>query len=106
MREVRDELTFPSPHRFRNMLLSASTSFSESQSQVTLPRSVGAFQSLGISQTSLERRSIDKGPLAAKKSRSNSQTSKLREEYEAKHNSQSSVQPLSIKHRCISIELS
>jgi Fungal protein kinase len=83
--KMRDSLTFPPPHRFRNTPLSASTSFSESQSQVTLSRSFGTFQSLGISHTSLgKRKSIDRGLQPAKKSRSNSQTSKLREEYEAK----------------------
>ena len=44
--EMRGGLTFPSPHRFRNPPLSASTSFSESQTQVTLSRSFGVFQSL------------------------------------------------------------
>lgn len=84
--EMRGGLTFPSLYRFRNTPLSASTSFSESQSQVTLSRSFGAFQSLGISQTSLgKRKSIDGSSRAAKRSRSDSQTSKLREEYEAKH---------------------
>jgi Fungal protein kinase len=80
--ELRDGLTFPPRHRFRNTSLSASTSFSESQSQVTLSRSFRAFQSLGISQSSLgKRKSIDRGPRAAKSSRSNSQKSKLREDY-------------------------
>ncbi len=87
--EMRHGLTFPPPHRFRSTLLSASTSFSESQSQVTLSRSFGAFQSLGISQSSLgKRKSIDRGSREAKRSRSNSQTSKLREEYEANHHTQ------------------
>ena len=86
--ELRDSLIFPPPHRFRKTPLSASTPFSGSQSHMTLSRSYGAFQSLGISQTSLgKRKYIDSGPRAAKRSRFNSQTSKLREEYETKHDS-------------------
>jgi hypothetical protein len=87
--QMRDGLTFPSSHRFRNTKLSASTSFSESQSQVTLSRSLGTFQSLGISQSSLgKRKIIDRCSRAAKSSRSNSQTSKLREEYEVNYDTQ------------------
>jgi Fungal protein kinase len=75
--EMREGLTFPPPYRFRCTPLSASTSFSESQSQVTLSRSFGAFQSLGISQTSLgKRKSVDRVPRASKRSRSNSHVSK------------------------------
>lgn len=86
---LRDGLTFPPPHRFRNTSPSALTPFLKSQPQVTLSRSFEAFQSLGISQTSLgKRKSIDRGPQASKRSKSDSQPSKLREEYEAKHNSQ------------------
>lgn len=71
--KMRDGLTFPPSYRFRNTLLSASTSFSESQSQVTPSRFFKAFQSLKISHTSLgKRKSINKGPRPAKKSRLNS----------------------------------
>jgi Fungal protein kinase len=56
--EMRDGLTFPPSHHFRNTPLSASTSFSESQSQVALSRPFGAFQSLGISQTSLGKKKV------------------------------------------------
>ena len=72
--EMRDGLIFPPLHRFRNTPFSASTLFSES---------------LGISQTtSGKRKSIGRGPQAVKRTRSNNQKSKLREEYKAKHDSQ------------------
>ena len=86
IKEMRAGLTFPSLHHFRSTPLSTLNSFSESQSQVSLSRSFGAFQSLGISQTSLgKRKSIDKGPQVVKRSRSDSQASKLRDQYKAKH---------------------
>ena len=56
VQDMREGLMFPSPYRFRCTPLSTSTSFSESQSQATLSRSFGAFQSLGISQNSLGNR--------------------------------------------------
>lgn len=82
--KMRNGLTFPPLHIFRNTALSPSTLFSQSLFQVRLSRSFGASQSLGTSQPSLgKRKSIDRGPQEAKKSRSNSQTSKLREQHDA-----------------------
>jgi hypothetical protein len=75
IKEMRDGLIFPGPQRFRSVLGDASASFSEPQSQVTLSRSFGAFQSLEISRSYLgKRKSVDKGERDSKRSRSNSDT--------------------------------
>jgi hypothetical protein len=86
--ELRDGLTLLDSHRFRSTSCDASISFSESRSQATLSRSFGAFQSLEISRSRLEKwKSTDKEAKESKRSRSNSRLSRLREEYEARHGS-------------------
>ena len=69
--ELRSGLSFPSPHRFRDGIASASTSFSQAQ----LSQSFGPIQNLSISKTSSKRkRPIDERG-SKKRSRSNSQKS-------------------------------
>ena len=84
IKKMRNGLTFPPLHIFPNKALSPLTLFSQSLSQRRLSQSFEAFQSLETSQPSFEKRkSIDRGPQEAKKSMSNSQTSKLREQHDA-----------------------
>lgn len=86
--EMRDGLTFPAPYRFRNTTSSAPASFSQSQSQSQLQplsRSFGSFRRFSITEsTSGKRKADDNEPKSSKRSRSNSQRSKLNREYEAK----------------------
>lgn len=77
--ELRSGLTFPSPHQFRDGTASASTSFSQAQ----LGESFGSIQNLSISKTSSKRKISRDERSSQKKSRSNSQKSKLSQQYEA-----------------------
>lgn len=83
--EIRSGLTFPAPHRFPSPNTSAS--FSQSQSQQPLSQSFGPFQRLSIVQTSSrsskKRKSPDNEAKASKRSRSNSQRSRLHQEHNA-----------------------
>lgn len=83
IKDMRDGLKFPPLHRFRE-----ASPLSEFQSPVA-SRAVRALHSVGSSQTSSgkKRKSIESDSRAAKKSTFNSLTSKLREEYEAQHDS-------------------
>ena len=68
--ELRSGMTFPAPHPFRNTSRSVSTSCSQS-----LSRSFGVFQKLSVS---ISKRKHDREERKGyKRSRSNSQTSKL-----------------------------
>ena len=85
IKEMRDGLTFPAPHRFRNTSPNSSVSLSQSQPQ-QLSRSFGPFRSLSIAETSSkayskERNSLGDESKPAKRSRSNSQRSKLHQEH-------------------------
>ena len=77
--ELRSGLTFPSPHRFRDGIASATTSFSQTQ----LGQSFGPIQNLSISKTSSKRKRPEDERGSQKRSRSNSQKSKLSQQYEA-----------------------
>jgi hypothetical protein len=108
IKEMRDKLVFPAPHRFRNTSSNASV-FSESQSRPKLSRSYGALPSSEVSQSSLgKRKSVDKGTRSSKRSKFNSQPSRLREEFEAKrganeeHASQHDAQDGTYKNRVFS----
>ena len=84
--EMRDGLTFPTRHHFRNTSPNASESFSESfsqsQSQQPLSQSFGSFRRLSIVKTSSKKRkSPDNEAKCSKRSRSNSQRSKLHREH-------------------------
>ncbi|MCJ1237182.1 hypothetical protein MMC14_005167 [Varicellaria rhodocarpa] len=82
--EMRSGLTFPAPHHFRITSPDTSASFSQSQSQQPLSRSFGPFQRLSIVQTSSKKqKSPDKEAKASKRSRSNSQRSRLHQEHNA-----------------------
>ena len=76
--ELRSGLTFPSPHRFRDGTASAMTS-----SQTQLGQSFGPIQNLSISKTSSKRKRPGDEWGSQKRSRSNSQRSKLSQQYEA-----------------------
>lgn len=77
--ELRSGLTFPSPHRFRDGTTSATTSFSQTQ----LSQSFSPIQNLSISKTSSKRKRARDERGSQKRSRSDSQKSKLSREYEA-----------------------
>ena len=78
--EIRDGLTFGPPHRFRNILPPASATVSHTQ----LHLAIKATRSLNIIESSCQKRkSIYNGVDSSKRSRSNSQKSKLRQEYKA-----------------------
>ncbi|KAL2045028.1 hypothetical protein N7G274_002803 [Stereocaulon virgatum] len=77
--ELRSGLTFPSPHQFRSGTASASTSFSQTQQS----QSFGPVQNLSISRTSSKRKRPGDEQGSQKKSRSNSQKSKLNQQFEA-----------------------
>ena len=77
--ELRSGLTFPSPHQFRDGTASASTSFSQTQ----LGQSFAPIQNLSISKTSSKRKRSGDERGSQKRSRSNSQKSKLSRQYEA-----------------------
>ncbi|KAI4219804.1 MAG: hypothetical protein L6R40_008711 [Gallowayella cf. fulva] len=77
--ELRSGLTFPSPHRFRDGTTSATTSFFQTQ----LSQSFGPIQNLSISKTSSKRKHAGDERGNQKRSRSDSQKSKLSQEYEA-----------------------
>ena len=77
--ELRSGLTFPSPHRFRDVTTSTSTSFSQTQ----LGQSFGPLQNLSISKTSSKRKLPGDERGSQKRSRSDSQKSKLSQQYEA-----------------------
>ncbi len=77
--ELRCGLTFPSPHRFRDVTASASTSFSQTQ----LGQSFGPIQNPSISKTSSKRKRPGDERGSQKRSRSDSQKSKLSQQYEA-----------------------
>ncbi|KAL2044998.1 hypothetical protein N7G274_002773 [Stereocaulon virgatum] len=77
--ELRSGLTFPSPHQFRSGTASASTSFSQTQQS----QSFGPIQNLSISRTSSKRKRPGDEQGSQKKSRSNSQKSKLNQQFEA-----------------------
>ncbi|MCJ1387127.1 hypothetical protein MMC17_010256 [Xylographa soralifera] len=84
--EMREKLTFPTPHHFRNTSPNASESFSESfsqsQSLQPLSQSFGSFRRLSIVKTSSnKRKSSDSEAKCSKRSRSNSQRSKLHREH-------------------------
>ena len=77
--ELRSGLNFPSPHQFRDGTASASSSLSQTQ----LGQSFAPLQKLSISKTSSKRkRSVDERG-SQKRSRSDSQKSKLSQQYEA-----------------------
>ena len=88
--ELRSGLTFPSPHRFRDGITSATTSFSQTQ----LSQSFGPIQNLSISKTSSKRKrpGDERGSQkrsrsdSQKRSSSDSQKSKLSQQYEAAQN--------------------
>jgi hypothetical protein len=80
--EMRDELTFPASYHFRNTSSSASASFSQAQSE-SLARSFGPFRGLSIAESTFgKRKSDDDEPKSSKRSRSNSQRSRLHKEHE------------------------
>ena len=81
--ELRSGLTFPSPHRFRDGPLSATTSFSQTQ----LNQSFGPIQNFSISKTSSKRKRPGDESGSQKRSRSDSQTSKLSQQYEVSQKS-------------------
>lgn len=81
--ELRKGLTFPSPHRFRDGTTSATTSFSQTQ----LSQSFGPIQNLSISKTSSKRKRPGDERGSQKRSRSDSQKSKLSQQYEASQKS-------------------
>ncbi|KAL8698069.1 MAG: hypothetical protein Q9201_006780 [Fulgogasparrea decipioides] len=76
--ELRSGLTFPSPYRFRDGTASATASFSQTQDQ-----SFGPIQNLSISKTSSKRKRPGDDGGSRKRSKSNSQKSKLSQQYEA-----------------------
>ena len=76
--ELRSGLTFPSPHPFRGGTASAKTS-----SQTQLSQSFGPIQNLSISKTSSKRKRPEDERGSQKRSRSDSQKSKLSQQYEA-----------------------
>lgn len=76
--ELRSELIFPSSHRFRDGTASATASFSQTQDQ-----SFGPIQNLSISKTSSKRKRPGDDGGSRKRSKSNSQKSKLSQQYEA-----------------------
>jgi len=76
--ELRSGLTFSSPHRFRDGTASATASFSQTQDQ-----SFGPIQNLSISKTSSKRKRPGDDGGSRKRSKSNSQKSKLSQQYEA-----------------------
>lgn len=80
--ELRSGLTFPSPHRFRDGTTSATTSFSQTQ----LSQSFGPIQNLSISKTSSKRKRPGDERGSQKRSRSDSQKSKLSQQYGAAQN--------------------
>lgn len=80
--ELRSGLTFPSPHKFRVGTASTSTSFSQTQ----LGQSFGPLQNLSISKTSSKRKRPGDERDSEKRSRSDSQRSKLSQQYEAMQN--------------------
>ena len=77
--ELRSGLTFLSPYQFRDGTASASTSFSQTQ----LSQSFGPMQNLSISKTPSKRKRPGDERGSQKRSRSNSQRSKLSQQYEA-----------------------
>ncbi|KAL2037319.1 hypothetical protein N7G274_010008 [Stereocaulon virgatum] len=77
--ELRSGLTFPSPHQFRSGTASASNSFSQTQQS----QSSGPIQNLSISRTSSKRKRPGDEQGSQKKSRSNSQKSKISQQFEA-----------------------
>jgi Fungal protein kinase len=82
---MRDGLKFPAPHRFREANIDASTSLPRFESPV-LSRSFGAFQALSLEKGNPQKRkAVDQDAIHFKKSRSDSQPSKLREQYEGAH---------------------
>lgn len=76
--ELRSRLTFSSPHRFRDGTASATASFSQTQDQ-----SFGPIQNLSISKTSSKRKRPGNDGGSRKRSKSNSQKSRLSQQYEA-----------------------
>ncbi|KAL9018480.1 MAG: hypothetical protein Q9185_004220 [Variospora sp. 1 TL-2023] len=76
--ELRSGLTFPPPNRFRDGNTSATTS-----SQTQRSRSLGHIQNLSISKTSSKRKPAGDERGCQKRTRSDSQRSKLGQEYEA-----------------------
>ena len=82
IKELRNGLEFPAAHHFRTGISGASTSFSQSQSQIS--RSFGAFQHFSITDgASKKRKSTELENKQTKRSRSSSQKSKLNLEHEA-----------------------
>ena len=81
--ELRSGLTFPSPHRFRDGTTSVTTSFSQTQ----LGRSFSPIQNLSISKASSKRKRPGGEGGSQKRSRLDSQKSKLSQQYEAAQNS-------------------
>ncbi|MCJ1251832.1 hypothetical protein MMC30_009070 [Trapelia coarctata] len=79
---LRHGLTFPAPNHFR--FTSPSASFSSQQSHLGLAQSFGSFQSFSIADNTLrKRKSDDNVATPLKRSRSNSQRSKLNLEHKA-----------------------
>ena len=91
--ELRSGLTFPSPHPFREGTASAMTSFSQTQRN----QSFGPIQNLSISKTSSKRKRPGDEHDSQKRSRSDSQKSKLSQQYEA---SQKSGEPAVSLYEC------
>ena len=80
--ELRHGLTFPAPYRFR--FTSPNALFSSQQSHLSLARSFGLFQSFSIAENALSKRKSDGDEAKpSKRSRSNSQRSKLHHENKA-----------------------
>ena len=77
--ELRSGLTFPSPHPFRDGTTSAMASLSQTQ----LGQTFGPIQNPSISKTSSKRKRPGDEQGSQKRSRSNSQKSRLSQQYEA-----------------------
>ena len=86
--KLRSGLTFMSPHPFRGGTTSAATSFS----QTDLGRSFGPMQNLSVSKAPPKRKSPEDESSSQKRSRANSQKSRLSQQYEAEHASKNSQQ--------------
>ena len=84
--ELRSGLTFPSPHQFRGGTASAATSFSQTE----LGRSFGPMRNLSVSEAPPKRKSTEDESGSQKRSRANSQKSKLSQQYEAEQASKTS----------------
>ena len=88
IQEMRSGLTFPAPHRFRSTSPNTPASFSCFQLQPPLSQSFGPFRRLSIVQnssrtSSKKRKSADNEAKPLKRSRSNSQRSRLPEGHNA-----------------------